>query len=176
MLVGSVRAGRGCLSQGSGEPPKKKAPMGFKRIIREVAEGMMPGGSTQGKSDMLDKAVKEGRLWVEVTDAGIELYTFPQADRSKGGTLTEKVSAEERGKVSDAVHRAATGGFLHRGQESQRYRYAQYCARTSLGPSLEAARHCRCRCRFGRSACQSRSGTRGPFPVDFVDCGRWAFQ
>ena len=46
------------------------ASMGFQGIIREVAEGMMPGQDTREKSEKLDKAVKEGRCWVEVTEGG----------------------------------------------------------------------------------------------------------
>ena len=49
------------------------ASMGFQGMIREVAEGMMPGQYAIEKSEKLDKAVREGRCWVEVTDAGIEL-------------------------------------------------------------------------------------------------------
>ena len=71
----------------------------------------MHGQDAREKSEKLDKAVKEGRCWVEVTDAGIELYNFPQANRSKGVTLTSSVETEQRGKVSDAVHRAARAGL-----------------------------------------------------------------
>jgi len=87
------------------------ASMGFQGIIREVAEGMMPGQDTREKSEKLDKAVKEGRCWVEVTNAGIELYNFPQANRSKGVTLTSSVETEQRGKVSGDVHGAARAGL-----------------------------------------------------------------
>ena len=80
-------------------------------MIREVAEGKMPGTDAKEKSDKLDAAIKAGRCWVEVTDAGIELYNFPQANRSKGVTLTSGVETEQRGKVSGAVHQAARKGL-----------------------------------------------------------------
>ena len=64
---------------------------------------MMLGQDAREKSEKLDKAVKESRCWVEVTNAGIELYNFPQANRSKGVTLTSGVETEQRGKVSDSL-------------------------------------------------------------------------
>ena len=47
----------------------------------------MPGNSVATKAARLDEVVAERRVFVGVTGAGIEVYNFPQATRSKPRTI-----------------------------------------------------------------------------------------
>ena len=92
-----------------------RAEMGLGGCIREVAEGQMPGSTPEEQSRRLDAAVRAGRVFVEVTDAGIELYNFPQASRAKGVTNTTQVMGQSTTAVDANTFRATTRSLASSG-------------------------------------------------------------
>ena len=91
------------------------ASMGLGGVIREIAESKMPGTSQPEQAQRLDAAVNAGRVIVELTEAGIELYNFPTSSRAKGVTISNQVGAESRGAVSSALAAATMRGISNSG-------------------------------------------------------------